>query len=116
ESLPVELMTPDVMNHLRNAAMRSAVLISISIAGQRVCALALQAARGDRIWPPPLITRLRFLGEILAGSLERSRRAEALRPDCVEVERVPATQAEEPGSTVERAPAQPDLDTIIGES
>jgi formate hydrogenlyase transcriptional activator len=116
DSLPVDLMTPDVMDHLRSSAMRSAVLISISIAGQRVCALALEAAGDDRSWPPPLVTRLRFLGEILAGSLERSRLAEALRPDCVEVERPPATPAEEPAPTVERVHAQPDLDTIIGES
>ena len=54
------------------------MVIPILIAGQRVCALAVEAARAGRLWPAPLVARLRLLAEILdrraASGAARERR------------------------------------------
>ena len=49
------------------------------IGGRRVCALAVEAVRAGRQWPPALVARLRLVAEILASALYRSRQEEALR-------------------------------------
>src|SRR5258705_11151487 len=60
DELPDEAVTPGLLEHLRDAAMKSAVVIPIAIAGQRVCALAVEAVRTERRWPPSLVARLRL--------------------------------------------------------
>src|SRR5436190_1723143 len=88
DELPADAATPGLLEYLRDAVVKSAVLIPILIGGQRVCALAVEAARAGRRWPPPLVARLRLLAEILAGALYRARQREALSHSQAEVARL----------------------------
>ena len=90
DELPPDAVTPGLLEHLRDAVVKSAVLIPILIGGRRVCALAVEAVRAGRQWPPPLVARLRLVAEILAGALHRSRQEEALLQSQAEVARLTA--------------------------
>ena len=67
-----------MLDHLRRCGLRSAVMIPIAIGGQRAYALAVEAVRAERQWPPALVARLRLVAEVLAGAAHRSRQEEAL--------------------------------------
>ena len=116
DDLPRDAVTPGLLEHLRDAVVTSAVVIPILIAGQRVCALAVEAVRAGRRWPPPLVTRLRLLAEILAGALHRSRQDEALRHSQAEVARLTAALEPEPPRVIEARAGRLGFDQIIGES
>jgi transcriptional regulator with GAF, ATPase, and Fis domain len=118
ESPPAGI-TPAMVDYLRQAAVDSVVLIPILTAGQRACVLAVEAVRPARSVLQPLVTRLRLLGEILAGALARFRQAEALRQSRVDFERLTAARDDqESGSVGEHTHMvmRFDFDRIIGDS
>jgi len=88
DELPLEAATPGFLEHLREVAVRSAVLIPIAIAGERACVLVVETVRTERRWPAPLVARLRLLAEILTGALRRSRQEATLRHSQEEVARL----------------------------
>ena len=116
EGLPIELVTPRLMEDLRETPLRSAVVMPIAIAGRRACALALEAARADISWSEPLAVRLRLLGEIMAGALYRWRQDEALRHSRAELARLTAARATPTAPAAHREIARTDLDEIVGDS
>ena len=116
DDLPLEAATSDVLKHLREAGVRSAVVIPITIAGQRVCALVVETVRTERSWPPPLVARLRLLAEILSGASHRGRQQEALRHSQADVVRLTAALEIEPARATEWRAARFDVNDIIGES
>src|SRR5262249_20812038 len=102
---------------LRESAMRSAVVIPISVAGRRACALAVETTREDRTWPEPLVRRLQFIGEIVATALDRFRQAETLRQTRLDVERLAtAPEPEEGPAPMPKTLVKADFDEIIGGS
>jgi len=116
DDLPPDAVTPGLVEHLREAVVGSAVVIPILIAGQRVCALAVETAQSGRRWPPPLVARLRLLAEILAGALHRSHQAEALRESQAEVARLTGIPKVEPMRFTQARAGRFGFEGIIGES
>jgi len=116
DDVPLDAVTPDILEYLREAGVRSAVVIPITIAGQRVCALVVETVRSERSWPPPLVARLRLLAEILSGASHRGRQQEALRHSQADVARLTAALEIEPVRVSEARTARFGVDDIIGES
>jgi transcriptional regulator with GAF, ATPase, and Fis domain len=85
--LPSATLTPDVLEMLRRVPLQAAVIVPVTIAGERVGVFALEAHE-PTTWPSPLVTRLRLLAEILAGALYRHRQEAALRDMHSELARV----------------------------
>ncbi len=115
DGLPLEAVVPGVMEHLREMAMRSAVMIPIAVAGQRVSALAVEMGRTDRTWPRPLVARLRLMAEILTIALTRVRQEEG-RSRQSDAARLTAVLDAGPVSGTEQRSGRPGLDEIVGDS
>jgi formate hydrogenlyase transcriptional activator len=116
DDVPLGAVTPDLLEYLREAGVRSAVVIPITIAGQRVGALVVETVRSERAWPAPLVGRLRLLAEILSGASHRARQQEALRHSQADVARLTAALEIEPVRVSEARAARFGVDDIIGES
>ncbi|MFL5347442.1 MAG: ATP-binding protein [Hyalangium sp.] len=74
---------PPEASHVRAFAervgLRSYLSVPISIQSKHRHHLVLASFRQERVWPDALIPRLRLLGEMFAGALERVRIEQALR-------------------------------------
>lgn len=81
---------------LRSLNIRAAVAVPIAVSGAVVGALAFATAREDREWPDALIPRVKLVGEILAGVLERQaaeRREQEAKAQAAHATRVGAMGA-----------------------
>jgi transcriptional regulator with GAF, ATPase, and Fis domain len=94
-------------------AVQSAVAIATAI-GSRCSILALEAFRAPRVWRPPLIGRLRLLGEMLAGALHRLAQERALRKTHVEAARHATRHGDR--ARAEATPSVAVFDDIVGGS
>src|SRR5688572_15664253 len=68
------LTRPDTLN-----AVQSAIAVRVACRGRRTYTLTLEAMRTHRAWPAPLVDRVRFLGQMLAGAVHRMSQQCALR-------------------------------------
>jgi signal transduction histidine kinase len=53
-------------------AIRSSLVLPIEVGGQIRHLIVIQTVNEEREWPDPLVTRLRVLGELFAGCLDRT--------------------------------------------
>ena len=118
--LPQELLTSELLEHLRAEPVQSAAIIPVLIAGERTCLLALEN-REPRTWPRALVTALRVCAEIIGSGLYRRRQATSLRALQRELERSVSRENEEPmprHAAFARASAQAidRFNKIVGES
>ena len=118
--LPSAALTPDVLDLLRRMPVQSAVIVPVTIAGERACVLAIEA-REPRTWPAALVTRLRLLAEVLANALYRHRQETAIHDMQSQLTRSgpDADTAEPPPPQDDDAHGPPLLATfsdIVGES
>jgi signal transduction histidine kinase len=56
-----------------NAGTRSCLSFPLSAGGSLLGVLSFDAIQGERTWPDALVERLRLLGEVFVGALERKR-------------------------------------------
>src|SRR5258705_10271 len=75
--LPSGAVTPELVEHLRQTPLHSAVVIPVAIGGERMCMVAFEAHQ-HRSWSRQLVKRLRLFSEILAGGLHRRQQALAI--------------------------------------
>jgi PAS domain S-box-containing protein len=59
--------------------IKSGLNIPVRIGGSVICAIAFTSITTYRDWPDAMVARLRLVGEIFAGAIERKRSEEALR-------------------------------------
>jgi signal transduction histidine kinase len=57
----------------RSLGTRSCLFLPLSAGGSLLGVLSFDSIRGDRTWPDELVQRLRLLGEVFVGALERKR-------------------------------------------
>jgi signal transduction histidine kinase len=69
--LPEEA-TIDRQSHLR-LGTRSSLSFPLSLGGSLLGVLSFDSIHGERTWPDELVQRLRLLGEVFVGALERKR-------------------------------------------
>ena len=92
------------------------LVVPVSIAGRVSCALVVES-RGRRSgWTPPLIERLRLVGEILGGALHRRRQERALREMLTQLERPTAQLEADNRYLQEEIKSYHDVDEIVGQS
>ena len=92
------------------------LVVPVSIAGRVSCALVVES-RGRRSgWTPPLIERLRLIGEILGGALHRRRQERALREMLTQLERPTAQLEADNRYLQEEIKSYHDVDEIVGQS
>ena len=96
-------------------AVGAGVVIPISISGRRLYALAVEALGSASLWPAALLSRLRSLGEILAGAFERSRHGEPAEQADLHAPLSIAAERETAPTVVEEAMDR-DLEDVIGRS
>ena len=116
--LPSATLTPDVLDLLRRVPLQAAVILPVTVAGERACVFVLEAHE-PRTWPMPLVPRLRLLAEILAGALYRHRQEVALRDMQSELTRAtaePASAEPEPHDDEHGPPLLATFADIVGES
>jgi transcriptional regulator with GAF, ATPase, and Fis domain len=99
EDLPAAARTPELLQQLRDAPVRSAVAINVAIGGHRTGALVIETMRDERHWSAALIERTRLLAEILTVALHRRRQEELAQRSRDEVVRLTAGS-----STIRRRP------------
>ncbi len=95
---------------------KSAVLLPIAIAGQRVCALGVGTVHEYRTWAAPVVESLQFIASILAAVLHRRRQERALRRSQAEVARLSAQLESENVYLQEEIKSLHGFDEIIGDS
>jgi PAS domain S-box-containing protein len=66
-------------DNLRLFGVQSNLTIPLSVGGEIVGALGFNTTRGEREWPPALVSRLELLAQVFANALARRRADEALR-------------------------------------
>jgi PAS domain S-box-containing protein len=66
-------------DNLRLFGVRSNLTIPLSVGGDIVGALGFNTTRGEREWPPALVSRLELLAQVFANALARRRADQALR-------------------------------------
>ena len=78
---------PDVRDREshRRFGTKSTVMVPLGVAGQLLGALAFDAVRADRSWPPATVDRLQLVASTFAGMLARRRADESLRAALVQV-------------------------------
>jgi hypothetical protein len=92
------------------------LVVPVSIAGRVSCALVVES-RGRRSgWTPPLIDRLRLVGEILGGALHRRRQERTLREMLTQLERPTAQLEADNRYLQEEIKSYHDVDEIVGQS
>jgi formate hydrogenlyase transcriptional activator len=94
----------------------SALGVPSVVAGQVVCALIVWTDRPSRIWPAPVVERVRLIAEIVGVSLQRCRHETALRTTMATIERLNARLAADNVYLQEEIKARHDFDEIVGES
>jgi transcriptional regulator with GAF, ATPase, and Fis domain len=82
DPLVLDARTGDVPDGVLRA-VKSAIAIPVATRGRKYT-LALEAVRAPRPWPEPIIERVRFLGEMLAGAINRLQQECVLRASQVE--------------------------------
>jgi transcriptional regulator with GAF, ATPase, and Fis domain len=119
----VNISRPDELPHeataLRQRALRmgtcSIVGVPASVAGQVVCALVIDGARGPR-QPELLIEQLQLLAEILGSALQRGRHEHALRANVSVIEQLNARLQADNLYLKEEINSYHDFHDIVGES
>jgi formate hydrogenlyase transcriptional activator len=114
--LPVQSVTPAVLEYLRRTPLRSAAVVPAFIAGELVCTLSLETVSETHPWPPALIERLRMLAAIVGAVLDRRRRDLALQQSRAELKRLTSRFEREQEPADDDDPSVPDFDGIIGKS
>jgi len=71
DELPEEAAT-DRQSH-QSLGTRSYLSLPLNVGGSMLGVLSFDAIRSERTWPDELVQRLRLLGEVFAGALERKR-------------------------------------------
>jgi formate hydrogenlyase transcriptional activator len=99
----------------RSSPSSSTVSVPVSVAGRLSYALVLKT-RGRSGWPPPLIERLRLIGEILGSALHRRRQELALREMLTHSERPTAQLEADNRYLQEEIKSYHDVDEIVGQS
>ena len=92
------------------------LVVPVSIAGRVSCALVVESRARRSGWTPPLIERLRLIGEILGGALHRRRRDRALRDMLTQLERPTAQLEADNRYLQEEIKSYHDVDEIVGQS
>jgi len=105
-----------VRAHEDRGQIKSALVVLINVADRRTCALSVDSFRRPRDWPAPTLTALRFIGEILAGSLHRRRQERALEHKSVALARAQGEIEPENACLGEEARNIHGVSAIIGDS
>jgi formate hydrogenlyase transcriptional activator len=113
--LPVQTLTPTVLEYLRRTPLRSAVFLPVRISGQLVCALALETVRDTHAWPSALTDHLCLIAAMAGGALHRIRQDALLRESRADLKRLTARLEREQEPADEEGPA-PEFEGIIGSS
>jgi transcriptional regulator with GAF, ATPase, and Fis domain len=92
------------------------VVIPLSKSGRRMYAVAAEALGQVSLWPATLVSRLRVLGGILAGALERAHRNEAADHEDHSASPPIARDDRETAPTVVEEAMDRDLEDVIGRS
>jgi transcriptional regulator with GAF, ATPase, and Fis domain len=100
----------------RSASSSSTLTVPVSVAGPLSYALVLKDHGRRTGWPPPLIDRLRLIGEILGGALHRRRQERALREMLTQTERPTAQLEADNRYLQEEIKSYHDVDDIVGQS
>jgi transcriptional regulator with GAF, ATPase, and Fis domain len=114
--LPVQAVTPALVEHLRPLPLRSLLVMPSKIGGDLTCALSLEGLRDVHPWPPPLVDRLQVLTAIVAAALHRRRQDFALRQSQNDLARLTAQLEREREPFDHDGAAVPDFEDIIGKS
>jgi formate hydrogenlyase transcriptional activator len=113
----VHALSPALVEHLREIALRSIAVMPVKIGGELTCALALESVRDFHAWPEPLVERLRLVAAIVGSCLYRRRQDMELRQSRTDLARLTAQleREREPFETKPETPV-PDFEEIIGKS
>jgi len=90
--------------------------VPVSIAGRVSYALVVESRARRSGWTPPLIERLRLIGEILGGALHRRRQERVLREMLTQIERPTAQLEADNRYLQEEIKSYHDVDEIVGQS
>src|SRR5262245_50501593 len=113
--LPVQTLTPTVLEYLRRTPLRSAVFLPVRISGRLVCALALETVRETHVWPAALLDHLRLIASMAGGAIHRIKQDALLRESRADLKRLTARLEREQEPTDEEAPTV-EFEGIIGSS
>jgi len=100
----------------RRTSTWSSLSVPVILAGQVVCALTVCSHRSPRLWPEPVVERLRLIAEIFAVTAQRCRQETALRASLAVIERLNARLAADNVYLQEEIKTYHDFDEIVGES
>ena len=96
--------------------LQSHVSIPLSVGGRLVSVVATGSFRETRRWTPEDVERLRIVGQILAGAVDRKHRDLTLKRSLEEVRRLKDQLAAENFLLREELDASHDFQEIVGES
>jgi transcriptional regulator with GAF, ATPase, and Fis domain len=102
--------------YVAQSKMKANLTIPVSIGGKLVSALAVGTFRHPRVWPDPLVDRMRLIAEIVAGALQRRRHELALRASLAEIRQLNKQLRAENLYLREEIKAEHDFEEIIGDS
>jgi formate hydrogenlyase transcriptional activator len=102
--------------HAARTGIAARLAVPVALAGSVVNGLIVCSRERHMDWRVPMIERLRLLGEILGGGLERLRQHEMLRASQAETERLADGSRAETLYLRDEARNQVEADQIIGNS
>jgi len=102
--------------YVAQSKIKANLTIPVSIGGKLVSALAVGTFRHPRVWPDPLVDRMRLIAEIVAGALQRRRHELALRASLAEIRQLNKQLRAENLYLREEIKAEHDFEEIIGDS
>jgi transcriptional regulator with GAF, ATPase, and Fis domain len=76
EDLPAEW--EEERRAAKTIGIKSGAAVSLRIGGNFLGAILIDSISAERAWPPDIVERLRFAGEIIANAINRKRTQEAL--------------------------------------
>ncbi|MGD9364378.1 MAG: sigma 54-interacting transcriptional regulator [Desulfobacteraceae bacterium] len=77
DELPVDALSD--RRHLESMGVKSSIILPFIVGGSVQGGLYFNTVRHHRIWPQALLHQLQYLGQILAGALERQKAFEQIR-------------------------------------
>lgn len=77
DELPVDALSD--RRHLESIGVKSSIILPFIVGGSVQGGLCFNTIRHHRIWPQALLHELQYLGQILAGSLERQKAFEHIQ-------------------------------------
>ncbi|MBI4773200.1 MAG: sigma 54-interacting transcriptional regulator [Deltaproteobacteria bacterium] len=78
----------DVRSFVEKFGLKAAVLVSLSVGGAFMGGFTIESYRDERTWPDDVVRRLKFIGEIFAGAMDRKRSEETLQAAFSEIQRL----------------------------